>query len=71
MNFYLQLLEQQYSFLESQYQIFLAQSDEAEEEENQTCPCGLVWIEECKGCEEGELFMQEQEQEKSIPIESY
>jgi hypothetical protein len=63
MDFYLKLLEQQYSFLESQHQKFLAPSNEVEEV-NQTCPCGLVWIDECKGCEEGELFKQEQEQEK-------
>lgn len=65
MDFYLQLLEEQYSFLESQHQKFLNQSGEAEEE-NQTCPCGLAWIDECKGCEEGELFKQEQVQDKLL-----
>lgn len=63
MDFYLQLLEEQYSFLESQHQRFLNQSDEVEEEK-QTCLCGLVWIDECRECEEGELFKQEQEQKQ-------
>ena len=54
MDFYLQLLQEQYSFLESQYEqrMNAAPADD----EKQTCPCGLVWQDECKGCEEGETY---------------
>jgi hypothetical protein len=54
MDFYLQLLQEQYCFLESQYEqrMNAAPADD----EKQTCPCGLAWIDECNGCEEGETY---------------
>ena len=58
MDFYLQLIKEQYSFLESQYEqrMNAAPADE----EKKTCPCGLVWIDECNGCEEGETYKSEE-----------
>jgi hypothetical protein len=52
MDFYLQLLKEQYEFMESQYEQRINQPPS--EEEKRTCLCGLVWIDECSGCEEGE-----------------
>jgi hypothetical protein len=58
MDFYLQLLKEQYDFMESQYEQRINQPQA--EEEKQTCPCGLVWMDECSGCEEGESANWEQ-----------
>ncbi len=60
MDFYLQLLKEQYDFMESQYEQKINQP--TAEEEKQTCPCGLVWIDECSGCEDGEIYLQEQQE---------
>ncbi len=61
MDFYLQLLNEQYDFLKSQYEQRIS-AQATIEEEKQTCPCGLVWIDECNGCEDGEIYLQEQQE---------
>ncbi len=58
MDFYLQLLQEQYGFLESQYEQRMNAAPV--DDEKKTCPCGLVWIDECQGCEEGETYQLEE-----------
>jgi hypothetical protein len=59
MDFYLQLIKDQYDFLESQYEQRISQLS-SPQHEKQTCPCGLAWIDECSRCEDGEIYIQEQ-----------
>lgn len=62
MNFYLDLLEQQYSILEDQHQLSIKESREVEQACT-LCACGLAYVADCPGnsteqvCEEGAQFL--------------